>query len=113
MGLVRKFVKISGFGISGNSRNYEVNGSLVKIIQFYSLILGEQKETIRALRTCGAHLQMGPLELGEKLCSFARLGDRKKLKCFKLAGTQNLTTDCSSDLPRFTQIVLGSAGQVK
>ena len=50
-------------------------------------INGEQKETIRALRTCGAHLQMGPLELGEKLCSFARLGDRKKLKCFKLAGT--------------------------
>ena len=49
-------------------------------------INGEQKETIRALRTCGAHLQMGPLELGEKLCSFARLGDRKKLKCFKLAG---------------------------
>ena len=49
-------------------------------------INGEQKETIRALRTCGAHLQMGPLELGEKLCSFARLGDRKKLKCFKIAG---------------------------
>ena len=48
---------------------------------------------------------MGPLELGEKLCSFARLGDRKKLKCFKLAGTQKLTTDCSLDLPRFTQIV--------
>ena len=72
----------------GEQLNYENLYS--KIIQFNSLILGEQKETIRALRTCGAHLQMGPLELGEKLCSFARLGDRKKLKCFKLAGTQNL-----------------------
>ena len=71
----------------GEPLNYENLYS--KIIQFNSLILGEQKETIRALRTCGAHLQMGPLELGEKLCSFARLGDRKKLKCFKLAGTQN------------------------
>ena len=49
-------------------------------------INGEQKETIRSLRACGAHLQMGSFELGEKLCSFARLGDRKKLKCFKLAG---------------------------
>ena len=58
-------------------------------------INGEQKETIRALRTCGAHLQMGPLELGEKLCSFARLGDRKKLKCFKLAGIITLQLSMS------------------
>ena len=66
-------------------------------------INGEQKETIQALRTCGAHLQMGPLELGEKLCSFARLGDRKKLKCFKIAG--RITLQFSMSLTRGTSIL--------
>ena len=37
-------------------------------------INAEQEEIVKALKACGAHLQLSPLELGEKLSSFARLG---------------------------------------
>ena len=44
------------------------------------------RDVIRSLVACGAHLQLGSLELGEELCYLARLGFKKKISCFKLAG---------------------------
>lgn len=73
-------------------------------------INAEQKETIRALRACGAHLQMGPLELGEKLCSFARIGHKKRLNCFKLAGANLNSTNLSGQTPLHCS---AETGQVK
>ena len=46
---------------------------------------------LSVLRACGAHLQMGSIELGEKLCTFARMGSKTKLTCYQLAGA-NLNT---------------------
>ncbi len=54
-----------------------------------------QRDTIRTLRACGAHLQLGSLEIGEKLCSLARLGEKKKISCFKLAGADLNTLNMS------------------
>lgn len=44
------------------------------------------RDVVRSLVACGAHLQAGSLELGEELCYLARLGQKKKLSCYKLAG---------------------------
>jgi hypothetical protein len=44
------------------------------------------EKVIDALVECGAHIQMSPIELGEKLCSLARQGNLKKLNCYRLAG---------------------------
>ena len=59
----------------------------------------EQEEIVQALKACGAHLQLSPLELGEKLTSFARLGLVKKLKCFQLAGADLNTGNLSGQTP--------------
>ncbi len=71
---------------------------------------GEQNDTIRALRACGAHLQLGPLELAEKLCAYARLGNRKKLKCFKLAGANLNSANLSGQTPLHSAV---ETGQIK
>ena len=42
---------------------------------------------------CGAHLQLGSLELGEELCSLARMGQKKMISCYKLAGADLNTGD--------------------
>ncbi len=41
---------------------------------------------VKILVDCGAHLQLGSLELGEELCHLARLGKEKQISCYKLAG---------------------------
>ena len=38
-------------------------------------------------------MQLGSLELGEELCSLARLGHKKRLSCYKLAGANLNTTN--------------------
>ena len=58
-------------------------------------INSEQEEIVRALKACGAHLQMSPLELGEKLTSCARFGLLRKLKCFQIAGADLNTVNLS------------------
>lgn len=92
----------SGAGVHVRDRNNDT--PLMCAIQ------GEQKETIRALRTCGAHLQMSQIELGEKLSSLARLGHRKKLKCFKLAGANLNCTNLSGQTPLHAA---AETGQIK
>ena len=62
-------------------------------------INSEQPDTIRALLSCGAHLQLSPLELGEKLCTFARLGLSRKLKCFRIAGADLNSINMSKQTP--------------
>ena len=49
-------------------------------------IKARQRDSIRVLRMCGAHLQLGGMDLGEKLCALARVGSKKRISCFKLAG---------------------------
>ena len=44
---------------------------------------------------CGAHLQFGSLELGEELCSLARMGQKKMISCYKLAGADLNTVNMS------------------
>ena len=44
---------------------------------------------------CGAHLQKGSLELGEELCSLARMGQKKMISCYKLAGADLNTVNLS------------------
>ena len=39
--------------------------------------------------------QMGSIELGEKLCSFARMGSKTKLICYQLAGANLATSNLS------------------
>ena len=73
-------------------------------------IEAEQKDTIRALRLCGAHLQMGSLELAEKLCFWARSGNRKKLRCFKLAGANLNSSNFSGQTPLHSAV---ETGQIK
>lgn len=73
-------------------------------------INAEQKDTIRALRACGAHLQLSPLELGEKLCSLARLGLKRRLKCYKLAGAD---LNCPNLTGQTALHMAAETGQIK
>ena len=41
-------------------------------------------DVIKVLVDAGAHLHQGSLELGEKLCMLARMGEVKKLYCYKV-----------------------------
>ena len=51
------------------------------------------RDVVRSLVACGAHLQFGSLELGEELCSLARMGQKKMISCYKLAGADLNTGD--------------------
>ena len=53
------------------------------------------RDVVRSLVACGAHLQFGSLELGEELCSLARMGQKKMISCYKLAGADLNTGDFS------------------
>ena len=48
----------------------------------------EHSDIIKILVNAGAHLHQGSLELGEKLCMLARMGEVKKLYCYKVSSTQ-------------------------
>jgi len=57
------------------------------------------RDVVRSLVACGAHLQFGSLELGEELCSLARVGQKKKLSSYKLAGANLNTVNLSKQTP--------------
>ena len=62
---------------------------------------------LSVLRACGAHLQMGNIELGEKLCTFARMGSKTKLTCYQLAGANLNTVNLSGQTALHAAIETG------
>ena len=68
----------SGASVHARDRNHDT--------PLLCAINAGHRDVIRSLVACGAHLQMGALELTEELCYLSRLGFKKKLSCYKLAG---------------------------
>ena len=75
---VTEYLMKSGAGVHLKDRNNDT--------PLLCAIKGCHRDVVRSLIACGAHLPMGSLELGEELCYLARVGQKKKLSCFKLAG---------------------------
>ena len=66
-----------------------------------------QRDVVRSLVACGAHLHLGALELGEELCSIARLGLKKRLSCYKLAGANLNLVNMSRQTPLHSAVETG------
>ena len=70
-------------------------------------INAEQEEIVRALKACGAHLHLSALELGEELGSLARLGLKKRMSCYKLAGASLNACNLSRQTPLHCAVETG------
>ena len=60
-----------------------------------------------------AHLQMGALELAEELCYLSRLGLKKKLSCYKLAGANLNSMGFSKQTALHAAVETGQIGVVR
>ena len=66
-----------------------------------------QRDVVRSLVACGAHLHLGAFELGEELCSIARLGLKKRISCYKLAGASLNAMNSSRQTPLHCAVETG------
>ena len=66
-----------------------------------------QRDVVRSLIACGAHLQLSSLELGEELGSLARLGSKKRISCYKLAGASLNACNLSRQTPLHCAVETG------
>ena len=73
-----EYLMKSGASVHARDRNHDT--------PLLCAIKACHRDVIRSLVACGAHLQICGLELAEELCYLSRLGLKKKLSCFKLAG---------------------------
>ena len=82
-------------GASVHSRDRNDNTPLMDAIR------EGHEDVIKTLIKVGAHLHQGSLELGERLCMLARMGEVSQLSCYHLAGA-NLST--SKNMARQTPL---------
>ena len=95
----------SGASVHARDRNQDTS--------LLSAIKGCHRDVIRSLVACGAHLQMGALELAEELCYLSRLGLKKKLSCYKLAGANLNSMGFSKQTALHAAVETGQVGVVR